>query len=172
MAEQATQVMVVRSTPQDCYDVASDFERYPEWAGDIKSVEVKARDAQGRPLDVGFRAAAFGRSTSYTLRYDYSQAPRRLSWVQVAGDITTRLDGAYVFREAPGASGATEVTYHLEVELRFPLPGFIKRRAEGRVIHTALRELKARVEAIAAGSPRGVTGSAPARPRVSPPVDS
>ena len=35
-------------------------------------------------------------------------------------------------------------------ELVVPLPGFVKRRAEGRIMQTALRDLKARVEAVAA----------------------
>jgi hypothetical protein len=39
----------------------------------------------------------------------------------------------------------------LEAELKVPIPGFIKRRAEGRIMHTALRQLKARVEASAVG---------------------
>ncbi len=46
----------------------------------------------------------------------------------------------------PPGDGSTEVTYNLEVELRVPLPGFIKRRAQSRIMHTALEELKARVE--------------------------
>jgi hypothetical protein len=36
--------------------------------------------------------------------------------------------------------------YHLEVEFRVPIPGFIKMRAQSRILGTALRELKARVE--------------------------
>jgi hypothetical protein len=38
------------------------------------------------------------------------------------------------------------VTYHLEVDLIVPIPGFVKRRAEGKIMGTALRELKKRVE--------------------------
>jgi hypothetical protein len=45
---------------------------------------------------------------------------------------------------------ATEVAYELAVDLIIPIPGFVKRRAEARIIKTALSELKARVE----GSPR------------------
>jgi hypothetical protein len=36
--------------------------------------------------------------------------------------------------------------YHLTVELVVPLPGFVKRRAESKIMHNALRELKAHVE--------------------------
>lgn len=144
MAEQATERMVVAAAPDLCFAVVSDLDRYPEWAADIKQVTVDSRDAEGRPLDVTFRAGAFGRSTSYTLRYDWGGAPRTLAWKQTSGDLTAKLDGSYTFE--PSEGGGTEVSYVLEVELRVPLPGFIKRRAQSRIMHTALEELKARVE--------------------------
>ena len=144
MAEQATEHTSVTAPPERCFAVAADIERYPEWAADIKEVMVHERDDQGRPLLVTFRAAAFGRSTSYTLAYDYGEAPRVLAWRLTRGDITTKLDGSYTFEPADG--GGTDVLYHLEVELRVPIPGFIKMRAQSRIMATALRELKARVE--------------------------
>ena len=144
MPEQATERMTVEASPERCFEVAIDFDRYPEWAADIKSVTVDERDSEGRGTLVTFRAAAFGRSTSYTLRYDYTDAPHTLVWVQERGDLTSRLDGEYVFD--PDGDGSTAVTYHLVVELKVPIPGFVKRRAEGRIMGTALRELKARVE--------------------------
>ncbi len=144
MAEQTTEHTTVAAPPERCYAVVTDIERYPEWAADIKQVTVDRRDDEGRPLVCTFRAAAFGRSTSYTLEYDYSDAPHVLAWRQTRGDITTKLDGRYVFDPADG--GGTDVTYHLEVELRVPIPGFIKLRAASRIVATALRELEARVE--------------------------
>ena len=145
MADQAsaTERMIVRATPERCFDVALDFEHYPRWAADIKSVVVEARDAEGRGTVVTFRAAAFGRSTVYTLTYDYAEAPRGLSWALTKGDLTRKLDGRYEFTPA---GDDTEVTYHLDVELIVPLPGFIKRRAEGKIIHTALKELRSQAE--------------------------
>ncbi|HLW45147.1 MAG TPA: SRPBCC family protein [Acidimicrobiales bacterium] len=148
MAEQATEHTMVGAAPERCYAVVTDIERYPEWVADIKQVTVDRRDDQGRPLVCTFRAAAFGRSTSYTLEYDYSNAPHVLAWRQTRGDITTKLDGSYVFEPAVG--GGTDVTYHLEVELRVPIPGFIKLRAASRIMSNALRELKSRVESAAA----------------------
>jgi ribosome-associated toxin RatA of RatAB toxin-antitoxin module len=146
VADQATEKISVAAPPERCFAVAADLERYPEWAADIKEVEIKERDDQGRPLLVTFRAAAFGRSTSYTLAYDYVDAPHVLAWKLTEGDITTKLDGSYVFDAASGSGTGTEVTYHLEVELRVPIPGFIKMRAQSRIMSTAMRELKARVE--------------------------
>jgi hypothetical protein len=75
-----------------------------------------------------------------------------LSWSLVTGDLPRELDGAYVLTAATDDSSATDVVYELAVDLVYPIPGFVKRRAEGRIIKTALSELKARVE----GSPRPV----------------
>lgn len=144
MADQATEHMSVSASPERCFSVVADIERMVEWAADIKEIVVHERDAEGRPKLVTFRAAAFGRSTSYTLAYDFSQAPHILSWKLTKGDITTKLDGSYVFEPADGTG--TDVTYHLEAELRVPIPGFIKMRAQSRIMSTAMRELKARVE--------------------------
>ncbi|MDA8381071.1 MAG: SRPBCC family protein [Actinomycetota bacterium] len=143
MAEETTEQMVVAAPPERCYDVVADFPAYPSWASDIKEVTVEERDDEGRPTEVTFRAAAFGRSTSYTLAYDYSNAPTELAWVLTRGDLTTHLDGSYRF--AP-TGGGTMVTYRLVVELKVPIPGFVKRRAQNRIMTTALRNLQARVE--------------------------
>ena len=145
VAEQATEQIMVAASPQRCYDVAANIESYPEWIDDVKKVTVTERDDHGRPLIAEFRAAAFGRSTTYTLRYDYSEAPHKLSWTLTEGDLTDKLDGTYTFDLAAG--GATSITYHLEVALKVPIPGFIKSRAQSRIQGTALRELKTRVEA-------------------------
>src|SRR5271167_2174187 len=139
--------MIVSATPARCFAVSADIASYPSWAADIKEVTIDERDDEGRPSLVTFRAAAFGRSTSYTLAYDYSEAPGVLAWVQTQGDITSKLDGRYVF--APDGNGGTEVSYHLEVEMKVPLPGFIKMRAQSRIMSIALRELRARAEASA-----------------------
>ena len=144
--EQATEQTTISASPDRCFDIALDFDRYTEWAGDIKQVTVLERDDHGRGTKVAFRAGALGQSISYTLAYNYNAAPGVLSWVQVEGDITRQLDGSYIF-DADGF-GNTRMTYNLIVELKVPLLGFIKRRAEHRILHTALRDLKARVESL------------------------
>jgi ribosome-associated toxin RatA of RatAB toxin-antitoxin module len=136
--------MVIHGSPERCFAVATDVERYPDWVADVKEVTVLERDAESRPLLVAFRAGAFGRSTSYVLVYDYSAAPQAVSWTQREGDITNQLDGSYRF--TPADEGGTLVHYELAVDLRVPIPGFVRRRAEGHILHAAVRDLKARVE--------------------------
>lgn len=143
MAEQASQTTTIAAAPAEVWAIAIDIERYPEWARDIKEVAVLERDGEGRPTQVEFRASALGRSTHYTLAYDYGAAPSVLRWAMVRGDIMSRIDGAYHF--SPTAEGGTEVRYDLTIELVVPLPGFVKRRAEVRILNT-VRELKVRAE--------------------------
>jgi ribosome-associated toxin RatA of RatAB toxin-antitoxin module len=71
MTERAVESISVAADPGTVFAVAVDLEDYPEWVGDLKSVVVTERDQSGRPLIATFRAAAFGRSSTYTLRYDY-----------------------------------------------------------------------------------------------------
>lgn len=143
MTDRAAQTTLVNAPLDRCWNIVLDFERYPEWAKDVKESIVRARDDQGRASRVEFRASALGRSTHYTLEYDYSEAPARLSWHLVDGDIMRALDGAYSFVEV---EGGTQVFYELDIELVVPLPGFVKRRAEARILVEAVKELKARAE--------------------------
>ncbi len=142
--ERTAETMVIAGTAERCFSVVTDVEAYPQWVADVKEVHVLERDEQDRASVVSFRAGAFGRSTSYVLAYDYSGAPEEVAWMQKDGDLTNRLDGRYRF--TPVGDGTTEVHYELAVELRVPIPGFVKRRAEGHIIHAAVRDLKARVE--------------------------
>jgi uncharacterized membrane protein len=143
MAETASQTTTIAAPPDRVWAIAADVEHYPEWAKDVKDVVVRARDDQNRPTEVEFRASALGRSTHYTLSYDYSDAPSVLAWSMLRGDIMRTIDGAYHF--SPTTDGGTEVRYDLIIELVVPLPGFVKRRAEVRILNT-VRELKVRAE--------------------------
>ena len=147
MVDQTTVRTTIAASPEDCFAAATDFERYPDWASDVKMARILSRDDQGRAVDVEFRAAAMGRSTTYTLRYFYGSNPSRLAWRLQSGDITRRLDGEYEFLPVPNDPESTEVVYHLAVDLSVPLPGFVKRRAEARIVRTAVSDFTRHVEA-------------------------
>ena len=147
MADRVTETTTIAAPPEVVLGILLDFPRYPEWARDLKSVEVLDTDSDGRATEVRFRAAGMGRSTQYTLAYDHAE-PGVLSWVLSEGDITRKLDGRYVLE--PAGVDATLVTYELEVDLIIPLPGFVKRRTQGKIMHAALDELKTVAERAAA----------------------
>ncbi|WCO65271.1 SRPBCC family protein [Iamia majanohamensis] len=147
MGDSVREQMTIAAPVADVVEVLLAIERYPEWARDLKAATVLARDDEGRATEARFRAAGFGYSTEYTLSYDHG-TPGRLAWVLTEGDVTRKLDGHYDLTDR--GDGTTDVVYELEAELVLPLPGFVKRRTAHKITHTALAELKARVEGDAA----------------------
>lgn len=143
MGDSVRDHMTITAPPAEVLEVLLAIERYPEWARDLKAADVLGRDDEGRVTEARFRAAGFGYSTQYTLAYDHS-VDGRLAWVLTQGDVTRKLDGHYDLVD--NGDGTTDVAYELEAELILPIPGFVKRRTSHKITHTALRELKARVE--------------------------
>ncbi len=39
--EHTEERVTVRATPQRCFEVATDFESYPEWSSEIQTVDVR-----------------------------------------------------------------------------------------------------------------------------------
>ena len=146
MVDHANQRRIIKASPQRCFDMVSDVEKLSDWTDDIKEVKILVRDESGRPGDVSFRAAAMGRSTNYTLRYSYGSNPLRISWRLIESDLIRRMNGDYEFNPSGEDGVETEVVYNLDVDLLVRLPGFVKRRAESKIVHAAVDDLKERLE--------------------------
>lgn len=148
MFERTSRSIIIDGSPQRCLAVITDYVRYPEWVQDVKSVEVLRHDEDGRAGLVRYRVAAMGRSASATLEYFYGSNPLRVSWHLVEGEPIRRYDGRYVLEAVSGSDSAprTKVTYDLEVEVAVPLPAFVRRRSEVRVVRAALDDLRQRIE--------------------------
>lgn len=122
--------------------VIADFPAYPEWAGQVKSAVVLDEDAEGRPSLVKFVLDAGVISDEYTLAYEWDESG--VGWhIADSGRMVSELVGSYRLTER---DGGTEVVYELAVDLKVPILGMIKRKAEKVIIDTALKGLKKRVE--------------------------
>jgi Polyketide cyclase / dehydrase and lipid transport len=128
--------------------VIADFAAYPQWASAVREAEVlEAEGAKAR--QVRFRLDAGVVKDTYVLRYDWD-GDSAVRWeLAEPGSVISGMDGAYLLADA---GGATDVTYELTVDIRIPMPGMLKRRAEKMIIDTALKGLKNRAES---GAGRG-----------------
>ena len=45
MVDSGSDTVFIAATAERCFDVASDFEQYPQWAKDVKEATVLTRDA-------------------------------------------------------------------------------------------------------------------------------
>ena len=147
MADHVLEQTTIPAPPDVIRSVLLDFPAYPAWATDLKAIEILGTDDEGRATEVRFRAAGMGRSVSYVLAYDYTD-PAKVSWKLVEGDIVSKLDGSYELVPDDDGRG-TKVGYELHVELVVPIPPFVKRRTQQRIMHAALTDLTARVTSLA-----------------------
>jgi carbon monoxide dehydrogenase subunit G len=144
MADRTTASISVAAPRADVMAVIADFASYPEWAAAVRSAEVVDRDQSGRARLVRFRLDAGVIKDSYALAYDWD-GDSSVRWdLAEPGSVITALSGGYLLAEA---EAVTKVTYDLAVDVRIPMPGMLKRRAEKTIIDTALKGLRDRAEA-------------------------
>jgi hypothetical protein len=144
MADEARESIHIKASPDQVYAVAIDYERYPDWATDVKEVEILDRDVEGRGSRVKYQISALGYTIGYILAYDYADAPDGFSWKLEKAKVLSQLDGTYRFE--PDGDG-TLVNYALAVNITVPLPGFMKKAAAGMIVDNAMKQLKRYVEA-------------------------
>jgi carbon monoxide dehydrogenase subunit G len=143
VAERASGRITVEAEPAAVMAVIADFPAYPDWASGIRRADVLAAGANGRAREVRFQLDAGVLRDEYTLAYEWA-GDERVSWRLVDGRAQKSQRGSY--RLEP-VDGGTDVHYELAIEAAVPMPGIVRRRAEKRIIDTALRGLKRRVEA-------------------------
>lgn len=149
MADRTESSIRIAATPAEVLDVIADFEQYPEWAKEMRSVEVLVREGDGWADQVRFVLDAGVLKDTYTLDYEWAIADDGsgvVSWGLVSADLLKALTGSYTLTAADDGA-ATDVTYRLEVDLKIPMLGMLKRKAERSIVETALTSLKRRVEA-------------------------
>jgi len=144
MADTTTASITVAAPRADVMAVIADFASYPEWASAVRSAEIVGRDGGGRASQVRFALDAGVIRDSYVLSYDWD-GDDGVRWdLAEPGSVITALSGGYLLADA---GAGTKVTYDLAVDVRVPMPGMLKRRAEKTIIETALKGLRDRAEA-------------------------
>jgi hypothetical protein len=142
MAARTSSRIVIAAPRAAVMAVIADFAAYPQWASAVRAAEVVG-DGDGRASRVRFTLDAGVVKDTYVLGYDWD-GDAAVRWhIAEAGSVISAMDGGYLLADR---DGATETTYELSVDLRIPLPGLLKRRAERTIIDTALQGLKNRVE--------------------------
>ena len=143
MADKTEGSIDIGAEPKAIMAVIEDYEAYPEWAGQIKKVDVRERDSSKRATKVYYEVSQGPMKADYVLEYTYKPDDAGVSWTFVEGHGLRDLQGDYTL-EPKGDK--THVTYKAKVDITLPMLGFIKRQMEKLVIDTALKGLKKRVE--------------------------
>jgi hypothetical protein len=115
----------------------------------VKSADVVEEYEDGYASQVHFVLDAGVVADEYTLFYEYADDVSRIEWHLVKpSKMQKSQEGSYDL--ADNGDGTSTVTYTLAVELSIGMLGMFKRKAEKMIMDSALKELKRRVESLAA----------------------
>ncbi len=136
------ETILVKADLGTVYDTVGDFQSYPEWLEEFRSVEILETREDGWADKVRFELSSMGITLHMTLAYTYGDT--RVDWVLVDGDMMSRNDGAYDMRD--NGDGTTDLTYELTVETSVPLPGIVRKRIAKKTVTDSLKAIKKRAE--------------------------
>ena len=150
MADRTESSIVIAAAPGAILDVIADFDRYTDWAHEVKKTTLISEDGDGWADQVEFTLSAGAIKDTYVLEYDWDVAEDGtgvVSWHLVSGVVLKAMNGSYTLEDSTAGNGIeTAVSYRLAVDVKIPMLGILKRKAEKVIIDTALKELKKRVE--------------------------
>ena len=147
MADRTESSIDIAASPGEVLDVIADFPSYPDWATEVKKVTVLTEEGDGWADQVEFTLDAGAIKDTYVLDYDWdvkTNGTGVVSWSLVQTNVLKAMNGSYTL--ASSGKDQTTVTYRLAVDVKIPMLGMLKRKAEKVIIDTALKELKKRVE--------------------------
>ena len=147
MADRTESSIDIAASPGEVLDVIADFPSYPDWATEVKKVTVLTEEGDGWADQVEFTLDAGAIKDTYVLDYDWDVKDNGtgvVSWSLVQAGVLKAMNGSYTL--ASSGKDQTTVTYRLAVDVKIPMLGMLKRKAEKVIIDTALKELKKRVE--------------------------
>lgn len=144
MAEETSSSIAIAAAKADVMRVIADFSAYPQWTGAVRDAEVLETGPGGRAARVRFVLDAGVIKDEYVLGYEWENDDVVRWHLVEPGSMLSGMTGSYRLVETGGA--ATEVTYQLTVDVKIPMIGMFRRKAEKVIIDTALKELKKRAE--------------------------
>ena len=147
MADRTESSIDIAASPGEVLDVIADFPSYPDWATEVKKVTVLTEEGDGWADQVEFTLDAGAIKDTYVLDYDWdvkNNGTGVVSWSLVEANVLKAMNGSYTLTAR--GKDQTTVTYRLAVDVKIPMLGMLKRKAEKVIIDTALKELKKRVE--------------------------
>lgn len=136
----ATRSIVINAPVERVFDVISDYERYPEFLSEVKSIRTSGR--QGNQVDIHYEVDVMKR-IRYTLHMTEDR-PRGLQWTFVEGEVMKDNHGGWVLEAT--ADGKTNAIYTVEVALGLLVPRPLVTAMVESSLPKMLESFKKRVE--------------------------
>lgn len=137
----ASRSIVFNAPLEKCFEVISDYERYPDFLPEVKKIRTSNR--RGNEVDVHYEAEVV-KVIKYTLHLK-EEKPTRVSWSFIEGEFMKDNKGGWVLED--GGNGTTKATYSIEVAVGPLVPKTILNALVDSQLPKLLENFKKRIEA-------------------------
>ncbi len=132
-------------TPEQFWEVISDYPRLPEFIPEIDAIEVERWDGH---VAVVHYTTQMVKRIHYTLELTH-HSKRDVRFRMVKSDMIKDIQGYWRLEDLPG--GRTRATYHIELSVGRWVPGRLLDKVQQRSLPKMLKRFKDRAEASVAG---------------------
>ncbi len=137
---QASKSIEIKAPVKDCFKVISDYEAYPEFLKETKSVAIGKKS--GKSFEVTYELDLI-KTISYTLKIT-EDAPNGLSWTLVRGDMMKSNTGSWELEAID--KNTTMATYNIDIGLGLLVPGSVAKMLVSNSLPAMLEAFKKRIE--------------------------
>jgi ribosome-associated toxin RatA of RatAB toxin-antitoxin module len=138
----ASRSVVFNAPMEKCFEVISDYERYPEFLPEVRKIRTSNR--KGNEVDVQYEAEVV-KVIKYTVHMR-EEKPTRVSWTFIDGEFMKDNRGGWVLED--GGNGTTKATYNIEVTVGPLVPKTILNALVDSQLPKLLENFKKRIESM------------------------
>jgi ribosome-associated toxin RatA of RatAB toxin-antitoxin module len=138
----ASRSIVFHAPMEKCFEVISDYERYPEFLPEVKRIRTSNRN--GAEVDVQYEADVV-KTIKYTVHMK-EEKPSKVSWSFIDGEFMKDNKGGWVLEDA--GNGTTKATYSIEVTVGPLVPKAILNALVDSQLPRLLENFKKRIESM------------------------
>jgi coenzyme Q-binding protein COQ10 len=138
----ATKSIVIDAPIETVFDAIKDYEKYPEYLPEVKSVKLGKRN--GNEVEVHYEVEVMKRIKYAVLMKE--ERPTKLSWSFINGEMMKDNKGSWLFE--PAGEGKTKATYNVEMALGALVPKTIVNSLAEASLPKMLEATKKRVESL------------------------
>ncbi len=139
----ATRSIVIDASIEKCFEVITDYERYPEFLPEVKKITTSNR--HGSEIDVHYEADVV-KVIKYSVHMR-EEPPARLSWSFIEGEFMKDNKGSWTLKDE--GNGKTLATYAIEVAVGMLVPKSVINVLIDTQLPKLLENFKNRIEATA-----------------------
>ena len=108
---------VFNCTPEEFFKVVADFEKYPEFLPEVKSVKILKNDGQAKEMEY---SVSLVKTFKYKLRATQTE-PSKVDFTFIDGDVFKSMKGSWSI--APEGADKCKVNYSVEATFGMFVPG-------------------------------------------------